>query len=75
MNKIKYTVIYNKRWQSGSHTHCLTKMRRIEIQDNGGDLLQRIINEVNSEDIQYIFLGWPMMQGETDKTFPSCLSC
>jgi hypothetical protein len=61
---MKYTVIYNERWQSGSHWHCLTKMKRIEIEFNDSNLFQKISNEVGSEDICFIFEGWPKMQGE-----------
>lgn len=60
----KYTVIYTERWQSGSHWHALTKMKRVELECDDSNRANRITEIVGTEDIQYIFHGWPMMLGE-----------
>ncbi len=59
----KLTVIYNKRWQSGSHWHCLTKTERIEVASNQ-PLMPQVIALVGSEDICFIYKGWPEHVGE-----------
>lgn len=59
----RYTVIYNVRWQTGSHWHTLTKVKRVEVETNE-KLIEQIIEKVGSPDIQFIFEGWPKMQGE-----------
>jgi len=62
--KTKYTVIYTKRWQSGSHWHALTKMKRVEIECNDTNRAAKLAEAVDTEDIQYIFKDWPPMLGE-----------
>ena len=64
--KSKYTVVYTDRWQSGSHHHALTKMKRVELDCNDSNRLPQIVALVGTEDVQYIFEGWPKMLGETD---------
>ena len=62
--KTKYTVIYTKRWQSGSHWHALTKMKRVEIECDDTNRGQKLSEAVDTEDIEYTFKGWPLMLGE-----------
>jgi len=62
--KTKYTVIYTQRWQTGSHWNALTKMKRVEVDCDDTNRLFKLAEEVGTEDIQYIFEGWPPMQGE-----------
>lgn len=62
--KNKYTVIYTERWQSGSHHHALTKMKRVEVDFDEGSLMDQLVKSVGTEDIQFIFVGWPMLEGE-----------
>jgi len=62
--KTKYTVIYTKRWQSGSHWHALTKMKRVEIECDDTNRVAKLTEAVDKEDIDYIFKGWPPMLGE-----------
>lgn len=61
----RYTVIYNVLMPTkfGSRWHTLTKVKRIEVENND-KLIEQIIDKVGSPDIQYIFEGWPKMQGE-----------
>jgi hypothetical protein len=59
----KYTVIYNHRWQSGSHWHSLTKMARVELDSNKA-ILPQISQIIDSDDICFLFEGWPKMEGE-----------
>ena len=67
----KYTVIYTRRWQTGSHWHALTKMERVEIECNESELMPKLVEIVGTEDIQYIFQGWPLLQGEKSIDFLS----
>ena len=62
--KTKYTVIYTQHWQTGSHWNALTKMKRVEVDCDDTNRLFKLADEVGTEDIQYIFEGWPPMQGE-----------
>ena len=62
--KNKYTVIYVKSWQSGSHWHSLTKMARVEVDDD--NLTPNLMEAVEYEDIQFVFVGWPPMVGEAE---------
>lgn len=59
----RYTVIYNIRYNKGSHSYVNIKVKRIEVESNE-KLVEQIIEKVGSPDIQYIFEGWPKMQGE-----------
>jgi len=61
--KTKYTVIYTKRWQSGSHWHALTKMKRVEVECDDTNRVAKLTEAVDKEDIDYIFKGWPLMVG------------
>ena len=56
--KRKLTVIYNSRWSSGGNQHCLTKHTRIEV-DKNLPIMPQVINEVGTEDIVFLFEGWP----------------
>lgn len=62
----KYTVIYNKRWMTGSHWHTSTQMKRIELA-NTHNLCEQISNIIESENIIFLFEGWPLMVDETPK--------
>lgn len=59
----RYTVIYNIRYNKGSYFYVNTKVKRIEVESKD-KLVEQIIEIVGSPDIQYIFEGWPKMQGE-----------
>jgi len=63
--KNKYTVIYTRRWVSGSHHHALTKMSRVEVECDDTNRLDKLGEAVDTDDIQYIFNGWPPMVEET----------
>lgn len=62
--KSKYTVIYTERWMSGSQYHAMTKMMRVEIECDGSNMMTQLVELVGTADIQYIFEGWPLLQGE-----------
>jgi hypothetical protein len=64
--KFKYTVIYTNRWQSGYY--ALTRMKRVEIECDDTNRLDKLAHEVGTKDIQFIFDGWPLMVGENDIT-------
>lgn len=67
--KTKYTVIYTVRWSSGSHCHAQTKMKRVELEfdeTRDGTDISAIADIVGTDDIQYIFPGWPPLVGETE---------
>jgi hypothetical protein len=59
----KITVVYNDRWQSGSHWHCLTKHKRLELNENE-PVMTQVVAAVVSEDVVFIFEGWPKHLGE-----------
>ena len=60
---MKYTVIYEVRWQSGSHTIQSTRFKRIEVQEN-----ETVIAALERKGIVdttiYIFEGWSKLIGE-----------
>lgn len=57
----KYTVIYNL--NSDDRWRVITKVKRVEFESNE-NLVEQIIEAINTANIQYIFEGWPKMQGE-----------
>lgn len=58
-----YTAIYEERWQTGSHWHCLTKIRRIVLNVNE-TVKDMLIREGIDRDIVYLFHGHSRLQGE-----------
>lgn len=60
MNK-KYTAIYYKSWQAGSHRHVIASMRRIEQRDEESVLDMLMREEL--DDVVYLFHGHPLLQG------------
>lgn len=59
----RYTVIYNLNWQSDTSWHTVTKVKRVEVESNE-NLVEQIMEIIQTADIQYIFEGWPKMRGE-----------
>jgi hypothetical protein len=60
---MKYTVIYNEHWNSGSHWHSRTKLRRVERKDY--ETVKEMLDREELTDIaEYIFEGWPKLEGE-----------
>lgn len=59
----KFTAIYVDSWMSGSHMHYLTKFKRIRQKD-GETPLDMLKREDLEFSVQYLFHGWPLMQGE-----------
>lgn len=64
--KAKYTIIYTQRWQTGSVWHALAKMKRVEVDCDDSNRFLKLAEEVGTNDIQFVFNGWPLMQGEKD---------
>lgn len=60
---MNYTIVYEERWQSGSIWHAATKIARIET--NPGELVGSALNRLHLHDAQFIFPGWPLLEGET----------
>lgn len=58
---MKYTIIYEERWQSGSHWHSLTKCARF---DNLS--IKRIMESDYGQKAVFVFEGWPLMVGTTE---------
>ena len=52
----QYTIVYEERWQSGGHNHCLTKIARVT-----GTTAQAIEKFKN---VVFIFEGHPLYLGE-----------
>lgn len=63
MENNKYTAIYEHRWMQGSHWHCLTKFKRIEIKQ-GESVLDALKREGIYESTVFLFHGHPLLQGE-----------
>jgi hypothetical protein len=55
----KYTVIWEDRWQSGSHHHCLTKRTWVEA-NSIEDVMEKY-----GEYARYIFEGHQLSIGES----------
>lgn len=61
----KFTAIYVENWLAGSHMQFLTKMARIERND--GETPEAMLKREGLEDnIVYLFVGWPRLQGEEE---------
>lgn len=58
--KKQYTVIWEDRWQSGSHHHCLTKRTFIECDD----IKDFLINSELGHRARFIFEGFQLTIGE-----------
>jgi hypothetical protein len=39
-------------------------MKRVEVDCDDLNRMAKIIEAIDNEDIQYIFMGWPLLQGE-----------
>ncbi len=57
-----YTAIWEKRWQSGSHHHCLTKKTIFKAESP-----HQIMNSEYGDSIVYLFEGVVLTLGETFK--------
>lgn len=57
-----YTAIWEKRWQNGSHHHCLTKKTIFKA-----DSPHQIMNSEYGDAIVYLFEGVVLTLGETFK--------
>ena len=42
----------------------MTKMRRVEFESERNVIAEKFVEAVGTEDIQYIFVGWPPVIGE-----------
>lgn len=60
---MKVTAIYVDSWMSGSRQVSLTRVRRLEVNENEtiNDALDR---EGIKEQTEYLFDGWPKQIGE-----------
>lgn len=66
MENEKFTAIYIDSWMSGSNSCSLTKMKRFELREN--ETINTALKRLNiSKSIVYLFGGWPLLQGETEK--------
>lgn len=63
---MKFTVVYVHRWQTGSHWNSATKIARIET--NPGELVGSAMNRLQIQNAQFLFPGWPLLEGETAPT-------
>ena len=71
---MKYTAVWEDRWQTGSHWNCLTRVARVlkRPDETVADCLKRynILDET-----VYLFVGWPPFKGqeeaEIQETHPS----
>lgn len=63
----KYTAVWNDVWMQGSHQCSVTKICR--FQTDRTDVLVALDESkgIFPESVVYLFLGWPIMQGETEE--------
>ena len=59
----KYTAIYIDSFMRGSHNHSITKMARV-IKKETESLLDCLKRYYIENDTVYLFVGWPLLQGE-----------
>jgi hypothetical protein len=57
--KKKYTIVYNVMGGRGNMKYTVTKFERVET-----DNLIALIEYKYSDSIQFVFLGWPQVEGE-----------
>lgn len=58
---MKYTVIYRDTWMTGSHLVTAIRKKNIETED-----IKAWLTAFEFKDgMEYIFLGWPYLEGET----------
>ena len=55
-----YTVIWEKRWQSGSHHHCMTKRTWVRCDD-----IKKLMESDYGQCAVFIFEGCQLTLGET----------
>lgn len=60
---MEYTAIYEERWMSGSHWHCLTKMKRMTLFEHE-TVLEMLKREEIEDSTVFLFVGHPKLQGE-----------
>lgn len=59
-----YTAIWEKRWTSESHSHCLTKFTRFFKKDEE-TVFDAMKREGIGDEVVYIFEGHPKLIGES----------
>ena len=57
----KFTVIWNKCWQSGSHWHTSTHITRFRV-----DSIHQVLETEAGKNAQFIFEGWPILHNELE---------
>ena len=70
----KLTVIYEDSWMAGSHMNHLVRHKRI-LQHPDETVLDALTRAGMEDSTQYIFQGWPLLQGETVIDVDLCKSC
>ncbi len=58
---MKYTVVWESRWQSGSHWHCLAKVTRFIDTP-----IEKIMSSEYGKNAVYIFEGHSLMIGTNE---------
>lgn len=58
-----YTVIWEDRWQSGSHHHCLTKKTWVRCDD-----IKKLMESDYGQCARFIFEGFHLTLGENLRT-------
>lgn len=64
---MNYTVVYVDSWMSGSHQHCITRIKRVSLPGQ-----KALLEELEDMNIfpDYVFVGWPPMVGEEEPIIP-----
>lgn len=63
-NVLPYTAIYIERWMSGSNWYTNTKIHRFKTDD-----LSKLMKSDLGQNTQYLFHGWPRLEGESDNDY------
>lgn len=60
---MKYTIIYKEMRQSCARHYSVTQMKRIEV-NSESNFLTEVYDQIGTENILFIFEGWPKLEGE-----------
>lgn len=60
-----HTVIYTESWLNGSHRCSMTNFARIKVYSEPFTEAVKKYG-ISPSDVNYIFVGWPRMQGEEE---------
>lgn len=63
----KLTAIYVDSWFWSAHLHSITRMMRIEVEENDMDIKKILKDKGIDDKIVFLFEGWPKIVGEENE--------